>query len=87
MRANGAFVAGALIVGGLVLVSVFGPLVYQVDPLDQTLRSRLAPPIWAGGHQPTRSVPTGSGATSWRACCTAGAFRLASRQRRSWSHA
>ena len=49
MRTNGAFVTGLAIVGALVLVSVFGPLVYTVDPLDQALKSRLAPPIWAGG--------------------------------------
>ncbi len=49
MRTNGAFVTGLVIVGALVLVSVFGPLVYTVDPLDQALKSRLAPPIWAGG--------------------------------------
>lgn len=57
MRANGAFVAGLAIVGALVLVSVFGPLVYTVDPLDQTLRSRLAAPIWAGG---TAANPLGA---------------------------
>jgi peptide/nickel transport system permease protein len=49
VRTNGAFVAGLVIVGALVLVSVFGPLIYTVDPLDQALKSRLAPPIWAGG--------------------------------------
>jgi peptide/nickel transport system permease protein len=49
LRTNGSFAAGAAIVGALVLLSVFGPMVYQVDPLDQALRSRLAPPIWAGG--------------------------------------
>jgi len=38
-----------VIVGALVLVSVLGPLVYTIDPLDQALKSRLAPPIWAGG--------------------------------------
>ena len=49
MRTNGAFVTGLVIVGALVLVSVLGPLVYTIDPLDQALKSRLAPPIWAGG--------------------------------------
>jgi len=49
VRTNGAFVTGLVIVGALVLVSVLGPLVYTIDPLDQALKSRLAPPIWAGG--------------------------------------
>jgi len=57
IRTNGSFVAGAAIVGTLVLLSVFGPMVYQVDPLDQALRSRLAPPIWAGG---TAANPLGA---------------------------
>jgi len=57
VRTNGSFAAGAAIVGALVLLSVFGPIVYQVDPLDQALRSRLAPPIWAGG---TATNPLGA---------------------------
>jgi peptide/nickel transport system permease protein len=42
-------VAGALLVAALVVACLFGPLVYTTDPLDQNLRARLAPPIWAGG--------------------------------------
>ncbi len=49
IRTNSALLVGAAIVGGLVVLSVFGPLIYRVDPLDQALRTRLAPPIWAGG--------------------------------------
>jgi peptide/nickel transport system permease protein len=49
VRTNGALVAGLVIVSALVVLSVFGPLAYSVDPLDQALKSRLAPPIWAGG--------------------------------------
>jgi peptide/nickel transport system permease protein len=33
----------------LVALSLLGPLVYRVDPLDQELKARLAPPLWAGG--------------------------------------
>jgi len=46
---NRELIAGVALVGGLVVLSLFGPLVYRVDPLDQNLKARLAPPIWAGG--------------------------------------
>jgi peptide/nickel transport system permease protein len=48
-RRNPSLVAGVVVVGALALLSLLGPLAYPVDPLDQELRLRLAPPVWAGG--------------------------------------
>ena len=42
---------GALIVGGTVLVALFGPLFVHADPFTQDLTHRLAPPVWLGGEQ------------------------------------
>jgi peptide/nickel transport system permease protein len=49
VRRHTALAAGLLIVGAVVVLSVVGPAVYTIDPLDQELRVRLAPPVWAGG--------------------------------------
>ncbi|MBC7800011.1 MAG: ABC transporter permease, partial [Gemmatimonadaceae bacterium] len=40
---------GALIVGGTVLVALFGPLLVTADPFAQDLMRRLIPPAWMGG--------------------------------------
>jgi peptide/nickel transport system permease protein len=40
---------GALIVGGTVLVALFGPTLVHADPFAQDLTQRLSPPVWLGG--------------------------------------
>ncbi len=40
---------GALIVGGTVLVALFGPMLVHADPFAQDLTQRLNPPVWLGG--------------------------------------
>jgi peptide/nickel transport system permease protein len=49
VRENGSFLAGLAILGVLVTGCFLGPLIYTVDPLDQDLKARLAPPVWSGG--------------------------------------
>ncbi len=40
---------GALIVGGTLLVALFGPSLVPHDPFTQDLMRRLVPPVWLGG--------------------------------------
>ncbi|CAN5717931.1 ABC transporter permease [soil metagenome] len=41
---NRTAVLGILLIGALVLIAVFAPLIAPHDPLDQSVRDRLAPP-------------------------------------------
>ena len=40
---------GVVIVGGALLVALFGPLLVHADPFAQDLTHRLSPPVWLGG--------------------------------------
>jgi peptide/nickel transport system permease protein len=40
------FMIGAVILGGIVLMAAFAPLLAPYDPYDQELSRRLIPPIW-----------------------------------------
>jgi peptide/nickel transport system permease protein len=44
------YTAGFVLLGLLVLSSVFAPLLAQADPTFQDLRARLTPPQWSGAH-------------------------------------
>ncbi len=41
---------GGLIVGGTLLVALFGPSLVRHDPFTQDLMQRLVPPAWLGGN-------------------------------------
>jgi peptide/nickel transport system permease protein len=41
---------GVLIVGGALLVALFGPSLVPYDPFTQDLMHRLTPPAWLGGN-------------------------------------
>jgi peptide/nickel transport system permease protein len=42
-------VAGVFVVATMVLVAIAAPLIAPYDPYEQSLDTRLGPPIWAGG--------------------------------------
>ncbi len=46
---HAATALGALIVGGTLLVALFGPSLVPHDPFTQDLMHRLVPPVWLGG--------------------------------------
>jgi len=46
---HAATAMGALIVGGTLLVALFGPSLVPHDPFTQDLMRRLVPPVWLGG--------------------------------------
>ena len=54
----------------MVLAVLLGPVVWQVAINEIDFTARLKARRWR-----TRSAPTTSARTSWRACCTAGASR------------
>jgi len=46
---HAATALGVLIVGGTLLVALFGPSLVPHDPFTQDLMRRLVPPVWLGG--------------------------------------
>ena len=53
-----AAVLGAIIVGGVALVAIFGPLLVPHDPFAQDLSRRLVPPSWMDGGDPSNLLGT-----------------------------
>jgi peptide/nickel transport system permease protein len=49
---------GALIVGGVLLVAIFAPLLAPHDPFAQNLMGRLVPPAWMPGGSPDHLLGT-----------------------------
>ena len=47
IRGNRMAFASAIYLVFIVLVAIFGPMVYDVDPRLQSLADRLQPPSWA----------------------------------------
>jgi len=45
-------VAGAVVIGALVLVALFAPLIAPHDPLEQDLLYSMLPPSWQAGGEP-----------------------------------
>lgn len=57
-RRNRSLYLGAIVVATAVLVALLAPLLAPVDPLEQTLRARLKPPIWQPGGRPPHVLGT-----------------------------
>ncbi len=53
-----AMALGAFIVGGVLLVAVFAPLLVPHDPFSQDLMARLTPPQWMDGGSPVHPFGT-----------------------------
>ena len=55
---------GAIVVGSVLLMALFAPILAPHDPFAQDLMARLTPPQWMDGGRPRiRSAPTNSAAT------------------------
>lgn len=52
MLKHGGFVFGATVLGLLVLVAIFAPLLAPHDPYVQSLGLRMKPPFWQDGSEP-----------------------------------
>lgn len=49
---------GASLMGALILLAVFAPLIAPFDPYDQNLPQRLLPPFWVAGGSPDHWLGT-----------------------------
>lgn len=57
---HAGFVIGATVLGIIVLMALFAPLISPADPYDQDLANKLIPPIWSDSAKATWEHPLGT---------------------------
>ena len=57
---HAGFMIGAVVLGVIVLMAIFAPLISPADPYDQELSRKLLPPIWHDSDKATWDHPLGT---------------------------